>query len=547
MDRRLFVVVGTLLIVLSACAPSATPAPVTVKETVVVEKAVQVPVTPTPGIRKGGTLLVPLTADVNFNGIVATGPNDSYVQSVMFNGLTRFDKNTWEPSPDLAESWEISSDGLVWTFHLRKDVLWQDGQPFTADDVKFTYDKGVFDPTVNSKIRGQYPDLKQVNVVDNYTVQFVLSQPFASLAVQLGNHHFILPKHLLDGKDLNTYDDFNKRNPVGTGPYKIKEGVPGDHYTLVANDKYFRGRPNIDTVIFKVIPDANVRIAQLRTGELDLNVVVPANLPALADDHNIRFDYLDKLQFNALYLNNARPPFDDKRVRQAMNYGLDRQAIDNAVSGGAWQLAASPIHPGIAWAYDSNLKPFPYDPDKAKALLAEAGWKDNGDGVLQKDGKPFSFNITVDNDPVRNQTAVIAQQYYKKLGMDAKLELMDWNSLVSQRYMKADYDAMVVFESYPPDPDLSAAFLSTSSGNRWNYKNPEVDQLLAAGRKTSDKAERQKIYTRFQEILGFEDPAMVLLFYPTEIRAYNAALKGLPSKLDVLTSWRYIDEWWLDR
>ena len=169
------------------------------------------------------------------------------------------------------------------------------------------------------------------------------------------------------------------------------------------------------------------------------------------------------------------------------------------------------------------------------------------DFVLEKDGKPLSFNITVDNDPVRNQAAVIAQQYYKKIGMDAKLEVMEWGTLVSKRYFANDYDALSIYQVYAPDPDQPAMFLSTSSGNRWNYKNLEVDQLLAAGRKESDKAKRQQTYYRFQEILASDDPPMVLLYYPKEIRAYNRALKGLPAKLDYLTSWRYVEEWWLDR
>lgn len=549
MFRRVLVLVGVFALVLAACAPAPAQAPVTVKETVVVQQTVAVPVTPAPSTaKKGGTLIVPFTADVNFNSILASGPNDSYIQGVVFNGLVRYDKNTWAATPDLAESWDVSGDGLTWTFHLRKGVKWHDGQPFTADDVKFTYDKGIFDPNVKTRISSPYADVKEIKVVDDNTVQFLLKQPYAGLAIQMGSYQFIVPKHILDGKDMNTFDDFNKKNPIGTGPYKIKEVVPGDHYTVVANDNYFLGRPNIDTLIFKVVPDPNVRIAQLRTGEVDLNVIVPANLPALADDSNLKFDYLDKLQFYAIYLNNGRPPFDNVLVRQAMNYGIDRKALNDAVSGGTWTLGTGPIHPGITWAYDSKLAPVPYDPEKAKALLAQAGYKDtNGDGILEKDGKPLSFNITVDNDPVRNQAAVVAQQYYKKLGMDAKLEVMEWSTLVSKRYFTNDYDALSIYQVYAPDPDQSALFLSGSTGNRWNYKNTEVDQLLTAGRKETDKEKLQQIYYRFQDILALDDPPMVLLYYPKEIRAYNRALKGLPVKLDYLTSWRYVEEWWLDR
>ncbi|CAG0990859.1 partial Periplasmic dipeptide transport protein, partial [Anaerolineae bacterium] len=225
MCHRLLFLAGVLALLLAACAPAATPAPVTIretvapvtiKETVVVEKTVQVqvPVTPTPGgVRKGGTLIVPFTADVNFNSILASGPNDSYIQAVVFNGLVRYDKQTWEPVPDLAERWETSSDGLTWTFYLRKGVKWHDGKSFTANDVKFTYDRGIFDPNVKTRIKSPYEDVKEIKVVDDNTVQFVLKQPYAGLAIQMGSYQFIVPKHILDGKDLNTFDDFNKKNP----------------------------------------------------------------------------------------------------------------------------------------------------------------------------------------------------------------------------------------------------------------------------------------------------------------------------------------------
>jgi peptide/nickel transport system substrate-binding protein len=549
-----------ILSLVAACGPTPAPEVVekVVKETVVVEKEVEVTkvvekevmVTPAPmptGPRQGGTLMVPLTADVNFNSILATGPNDSYIQATLFNGLVRVDKGTMEPSPDLAESWGVSEDGLTWTFHLRKDVKWHDGEPFTAEDVKFHYDKGIFDKDVNSHIRSALLDVNAVEVVDDYTVQFILKAPFVALLAHLAEYQFIVPKHALEGKDLNTYEEFNKKNPVGTGPYKLKEAIAGDHYTVVANEDYFGGRPYIDSIVFKVVPDPNVRVAQLKTGEVDLAVITPANLAALAADHGILLDYVDKLQFYGVYLNNARSPFDDARVRRAMIYGLDRQAIINAVSNGTWTMPTGPIHPRITWAYNPDVPVIPYDPDKAKELLAEAGWTDSdGDGILDKDGQPCTFTLTVDNDPVRNQSAVIAQQYYKALEMDVELEVLEWGTLVKERYFPHDYDTMVIYAVMSPDPDQRVWFATDAPDNRWNYSNPEVDKLLAEGGKESDKKRRQEIYYRYQEIMAFEDPPLVFLFYPKEIRAYAEALTGLPD-LSYLHSWRYVDEWWLDR
>jgi peptide/nickel transport system substrate-binding protein len=551
-----------ILSLVAACGPTPAPEVVekVVKETVVVEKEVEVTkvvekevqITPTPmptGPRQGGTLMVAFNADVSFNPVVARGPNVSYIQETMFNGLVRPDRETNEPIPDLAESWETSEDGLTWTFHLRKDVKWHDGQPFTAADVKFTYDEGVFNEEVNSRIRPTLVKvLKAVEVVDDYTVRFVLLEPYAPLPTVLADCQLIVPKHILEGKDLNTYDEFNKTNPIGTGPFKLEEAVTGDHYTVVANEDYFGGRPYLDSIVFKVVPDPNVRMAQLKTGEIELNIISPANLAAMAAEHNILIDYMDKLQFYGIYLNSARSPFDDARVRRAMIYALDREAINDAISGGTWTIATGPIHPSTRWAYPPDVPVIPYDPDKAKELLAEAGWTDSdGDGILDKDGQPFKFTMTVDVEPMRNQTAVIAQQYYQELGMDVELEVLEWGTLVKERYFANNYDALVIYQVYMPDPAGPVEiFLTGSTNNRWNYSNTEVDELVPEGRRAADKEKRQKIYYRLQEILAIEDPPLVFLFYPKEIRAYAKDLKNLPLGLDYFYSWRYAHEWWLD-
>jgi peptide/nickel transport system substrate-binding protein len=536
---------------LAACGPAPTPQATqeVAEATPTVEQEVQI--TPTPsGPRRGGTLYVAITADLNFNTILARGPNVSYAQGTIFNGLLRPDKDTFEPVADLAESWETSEDGLTWTFHLRKNVKWHDGEPFTADDVKFFYDQGVFNEDLNSRIRENLVQAVQaVEVVDDYTVRFVLLAPYAALPVVLADTQLIMPKHVLEGKDLTTYDEFNIMNPVGTGPFKIEEAVPGDHYTLVANDDYFGGRPYIDSIVFKVIPDPNVRVAQLKTGEVDLTPLSTANLAAVAAEHNIVVDYLNKVQFYGIYLNNARSPVDDPKVRQAMIYGLDRGAINDALSGGTWTIATANIPSMLAFWYDSDIQPIPYDPEKAKELLAEAGWTDSdGDGILDKGGNPFKFVITADNEPMRNQIAVIAQQYYQQLGMDAELEVMEWASLVSDRYFSNNYDALSIYQTAGPDPSiLSETFVTDTPGNRWNYSNAEFDQLVAEGRTELDRDRRQEIFYRTQEILAVEDPPMVFLFYPKEIRACSQDLQGQPTGLDYGYSWRWVSDWWLDR
>jgi ABC-type transport system substrate-binding protein len=215
----------------------------------------------------GGTWAMPISGEPVFNPVVAAGSESNHVNSTIFNQLLRLDKDTLKPAPDLAEKWEVSPDGKTWTFNLRKDVKWHDGKPFSADDVKFTFDS-ILNPATNTRLRGDLAAISEVQVVDPATVKFQLKSSFAPLPIFMAYTAGIVPKHALEGQDINTAAEFNKKSPIGTGPFKLKEYVTGSHTQLVANPDYFRGKPKLDSITFKVVPDPNAILAQLSTGEL---------------------------------------------------------------------------------------------------------------------------------------------------------------------------------------------------------------------------------------------------------------------------------------
>ena len=489
--------------------------------------------------RRGGTFRMSVIADPNLNPILVTGIQSLPPCKVLFNGLCRPDPVTLEPRPDLAKSWQVSRDGLTWTFQLRDDVKWHDGKPFTGEDVKWTFEAKA---TAKGAWRGPRP-LKSVEVVEPHLVRFHLAQPFAPLAVLLGFTQYIGPKHILEGKELTEFTDFNKKNPIGTGPFKIKEFVTGQHVTLVANPDYFLGRPSLDTFVFKVIPDVNVQVAQLKTGEMDFALIEPQNIAAVKGAANLKLDIVDYVNHYYIAFQQKNPLFTDPRVRLAMIHAIDRQAIVDKVLLGYGTVATGTIPPALAWAYNTNLKPLPYDPQKALALLAEAGWKPGAGGALMKDGKPLKFTLSVDKgNPAREQTATIAQQFYKKLGMDVTLETMEWGAFASKRWLAREYEAIHMWWITPPDPDQMDFYGTGGPSNHAHFSNPEMDKVLLEAQKTTDRERRRQLYYRFQE-LEMAAPPAATLYYPKEIRAMNSKLViprvGVRDALQHAEAWHY--------
>ena len=360
-------------------------------------------------IGDASTLLPPLAVD-------AASAN---INSLIYNGLVKYDGNL-NLVGDLAESWDISPDGLTITFHLRKGVKWQDGAPFTAQDVLFTYQVMV-DPKTPTAYSGDYLQVKKAEAPDDYTFRVTYPQPFAPALGSWGLA--ILPRHLLAGVDL-TKSPLG-RHPVGTGPYIFKEWRAGEKIALAYNPNYFEGRPYLNGYVYLVKPDTATMFMELKAGNLDrmgLNAIQYSRQTEYPKFQRMYKKYR-YMPFSYIYLgynlNDSR--FADRRVRQALTHAINKKEIIDGVLMGLGEEAYGPYKPGT-WYYNPNVPKFPYDPAKAKALLAAAGWTPNADGVLTKDGAPFAFTIlTNQGNDTRQRTAEIIQSRLRAMGILVKI------------------------------------------------------------------------------------------------------------------------------
>ena len=473
------------------------------------------------------TILVPMLA----------GDASSHeVAGMMFNGLVKYDTDL-SVIGDLAESWDISSDGLTITFHLRKGVKWTDGVEFKAEDVKFGFDT-IIDKKTPTAYSEDFLQVKKAEVLDQYTFRVTYEKPFAPALTSWGGL-VILPKHLLEGKDI-TKTDFG-RNPVGLGQYKLTKWVPGQELILDSNHDYFEGRPYIDQFIYRVIPDRATMFLELQTGGVDMMDLTPIQYTKQTENDFFRnnFQKFRFPQFAYTYMgfNLKHPFFKDKRVRQAIAYAIDKNEIVDVVLFGLGSPATGPYVPNT-WPYNPNVKEYTYDPEKAKLLLKEAGWEPNSKGVLEKDGRSFEFTIRTNmGNTLRMNTATIIQWRLAKVGIKVKIEAIEWSTFVNEFIDKRRFEAVILGWSITPDPDQYDIWYSGKTKekefNFVSYRNPEVDALLEKGRRTYDILERKKAYFRIQEILADELP-YIFLYVPDATPIVHARFKGIkPSPIGI--------------
>ena len=451
------------------------------------------------------------------------------VAGEIYNGLVRYDKNL-KLEGDLAERWEISRDGLTITFHLRKGVKWHDGQPFTSRDVLYTY-RITIDPKTPTAYAEDFKQVKRAEAPDPFTFRVTYAKPFAPALESWGVA--ILPAHLLEGKDITKSE--LARQPVGTGPYRIKEWVAGQKLVLESNHDYYEGRPYIDRYVYRIIPDTATMYMELKAGGLDMMGLTPVQYQRQTTTKEF-LSRFNKYRYPAsaytyLGYNLRHPLFSDRRVRQALTSAINKDEIVQGVQLGMGQVAHGPYKPGT-WPYNPKVKDFPYDPARARVLLAEAGWRErNGDGILVKDGKPFSFTIlTNQGNDQRLKCAPIIQQRLKKDGIEAKIRTIEWASFLKNFIDKGDFQAVLLGWTIGQDPDLYDVWHSSKTGpkelNFVGYKNAEMDRLIERGRGTFDQEERRRCYFRIQEILA-EDQPYTFLYVPDALPVVSARFRGI--------------------
>jgi peptide/nickel transport system substrate-binding protein len=474
----------------------------------------------------------------------------------IFEGMLVIDNYTLKLKPCLAESYEISPDKLTYIFHLRHDVKWQDGEPFTADDVKYTYDK-IMDPKVDcAPVRSYFSTIKSCEVLDPYTVRFVATEPYFKTLEVLGTYIMVLPKHILEKGE----PDFNKhpfgRHPVGTGPYKFVRWDTGSQIVLERNDNYWGGATDYPKrLVYEIIQEPYIAAQLLKKGEIDAFDQVSPIIWKFDLEHspslkNIRQIVYPFPSYYYIGFNLRSPMFSDIRVRHAIDLLMPRDEIIDQVYLKVYASKTSGYDPPSSPTYNAAVPPTPYDPTLALQLLNDAGWKnDHGDGILYKDGQPLSFTLLYGaGSPNAEKAAELIQESLRRSGIDLKLSRLEFGQLI-EHVEDWKFDAMLGAWALDINGDPSQLWSSSEadqkkSSNFIGYKSAVADQLIAAGKLEYDDDKRAAIYRQLQQVIH-DDYPVCFLFNPRIILLVSDRYQNV--KTFVPRPCFDITQWWVPR
>jgi peptide/nickel transport system substrate-binding protein len=473
----------------------------------------------------------------NVSSLIPTITSDGASHEVgnqIYSGLVTFDKDL-NPVGDLAESWEFSRDCRDLTFRLRPGVKWHDGQPFTADDVVFTWQTTV-DEKVPSPYKSEYALVESVRAEGPSVVRVHYKQPFAKALSNWATA--MLPKHLLEryvreGRIREAPQNWSA--PVGTGPYRFKELRSGEKIVLVSNPDYWDGRPYISRIVYRIIPSQATTFLELKAKGVDATSLTALQYRRQTDYRAFESAYRKFRHpgngYTYVGFNLKDPRFADPRVRHAFAHAINKREVIDGVRLGLAREATGPYKPGT-WVYTDKVKTYPYDMERARKLLAEAGWKErNADGLLVKDGRPFTFELlTNQGNDERKKVAEIVQAQLRELGVGVEIRTLEWAALLKEHIKKRSFEAIVLGWGIGIDPDQYVVWHSSQSGpdqlNHISYSNPEVDRMLEAGRTTCVREERVKYYHRLQELLA-EDLPLIFLYFSDALPVVSSRVYGI--------------------
>jgi peptide/nickel transport system substrate-binding protein len=490
----------------------------------------------------GDWLIYNLGAEpATLNPITAT---DAYQNTVndgnVYETLVKRDDKTLEIIPLLADSWKISDDKLTYTFFIKKGIKWHDGVPFTTRDVVFSYEK-IMDPNVDAPhLRSYYKDIKKVEALDDYTVRFTYARPYF-LALEFCGGMPIVPEHIFKNGDFNTHP--SGRAPIGTGPYRFLRWNTGKEIILERNEGYWGKKPHIKRIVFKLINDPTVTLQVLKREEIDFAGLTPIQWFRQTSSQRFQknFEKLSYFTPNYSFIgwNMKRPFFSDKRVRTAMTYLVNRKLILEKILYNLGDVVTNPFYINSP-EYDHSIEPYPYNPEKAKKLLDEAGWVDHdGDGIRDKNGMKFEFEFLIPSGSVMGeQISTILKEELKKVGIVMNIRKVEW-AVFTRQLDERKFDAVTLSWAMGVESDQYQVWHSSQAekgSNFVGFKNKEADRLIEESRTEFNREKRIELFRRFARIVHEEQP-YTFLFCRKSTVALHKRFKGVnvyPLGLDQL-------------
>jgi peptide/nickel transport system substrate-binding protein len=464
--------------------------------------------------------------------------SDIYVSEIgryVADGLFDYDKDL-NVIPRLAKEWSWTHDHLQLTVKIHENVKWHDGVPFTADDIKYTIDK-IKDPKSRSDNKiASFEKVKKVEVLDPYTIRLYYTEPYAPALAALADNIYFIAKHIYENE--NWFESPYNFKPMGTGPYKFVEWDRGNRIILERNPDYWgEKKPYLDRIVYLIRQEETVRFQSLLSGEVDYATMKPvqwvkeAATPAFEARFHKHLYYVQSFNYVGWNMDGSNSFFLDKKVRQAMALAFDRKGVSDTIFYGLYKVAACSQHPS-SWALNPKIQPWPYDPEKAKALLEEAGWSDrNGDGVRENaSGKPFRFTALIPAQiEITNQIAQVMREQFRKVGLEMDIQPLEW-AVFLQRVKEGKFEAEIAAWSLGLDPvdeyDLWHSSQWPDGINYGKYANKEVDKLLSDARYEFDQEKRKLMYWRSQELIHEDQPYM-FLYYPPTLLAIDKRFQGI--------------------
>ncbi|MFW5730620.1 MAG: peptide-binding protein [Desulfonatronovibrionaceae bacterium] len=493
----------------------------------------------------GGRIIMGSTGEPsNLIPPLASDSASSDINSHLYVAPLKYNKNI-ELVKWAAEEVQVKDGGKRIYIRLKPGIRWTDGEELTADDALFTYEL-MTDSRTPTAYAQDYLAIQEFNVLDRYSFEVIYEQPFARSMVTWAQP--ILPRHVLEEEDLT--NTRYSRDPVTSGPYRLHRWNAGQQVILRANEDYFAPRPNIDEIVYHIVPDLATMFLELKSGKLDMSSLTPQQYLFQTDgaywqENFQKFSYLSS-GYTYLGYNLQHPFFDDVRVRQALAHAVDKEEIIKGVLLGEGLPAVGPYRPDT-WVFNEDIDDYAYDPDLALEMLNSLGWRKNNNGILEKDGVPFEFTIlTNQGNDLRIRTGTIIQYRLAKLGIKVDIRTVEWATFIKEFVHKGRFDAVLLAWNTAHDPDIYNVWHSSQAVenglNFVGYKNERVDELLEKGRRSFDRQVRKKAYDELQEILHHDQPYL-FLFIPNALPVVHARFQGIkPEPAGIMYNF---NEWWV--